>query len=757
MRLRGPGLLTAARYLVLACLAVLLASTANAYLALNDVQKRITYRIPENTIWAASQSEVELARTLAKLAPRAAGLEPAGTLPLDVQFDLLMSRVSLYQSGVLAKALREDAVLSEAFNSFAADLEAADRLLPAARAGDASAAARMRDLLAPHRATLRKLTMASLKNDRAERQELAKNHELLQQQLSRFGTAAAILLTLMLAYLVHGERRARLLLVSANQAREKLEEAGERSERQAEQMRLLARKATTASQAKSDFLAMMSHDIRTPLNAIIGLSDVMEKEETDPAKRRHVSTVLKASEGLLALINDILDLSRLEAGKLTLDPVAFSPAELVREVMEVTAVLAARNRNRMSVSINPDMPETMIGDRERIRQVLMNLVGNANKFTRNGDVVIVLDCAGHRNGNSLVRFAVSDNGEGISEMLRTRLFQPFEQGENSRNAHEGSSGLGLAISDRLVRLMGGRIVVDSTPGEGSVFTFDIELAAAGTTDTGETANPEQTRLDLQGKRVLVVDDTAASLLVAQTMFARFGAQVDTAGSGEEAVEMARMTAYDLVVLDVQMPGMDGPSAMKAMKREGASGSAMFAALTAQSFPRDRERLLRAGFDAYVSKPVRMHDIASALAHLFDADAQAPAEAGHAPHAAAVGDEDALDAAFLQTMREDVGETTIRALVNQIETEIEASLCQLEEASARGDDVAFRKAAHKLAGLLGQFAIRKAAGLARALESETGGDPEPEAVERAMAAARTGVRALRAHLEGQNVNQDDMAA
>ncbi|MFP1633369.1 ATP-binding protein [Zhengella sp. ZM62] len=757
MSLRRPGPLTVARYLVLGCLALLLASTANAYLALNDVQQRITYRIPENTIWAAAQSEVELARTLAKLAPRAAGLKPVDPLPLNVQFDLLMSRASLYESGVLAQALREDAVLSEAFNAFAADLEAADRLLPAASAGDADAAARMRDLLAPHRATLRKLAMTSLKSDRAERQELAKNHELLQQQLSRFGTAAAILLALMLGYLIHGERRARLLLVSANLARENLEEARERSEKQAEQMRLLARKATTASQAKSDFLAMMSHDIRTPLNAIIGLSDVMEREETDLGKRKQIATVLKASEGLLALINDILDLSRLEAGKLRLEPVAFSPAELVREVMEVTAVLAARNRNRMSVSINPDMPETMIGDRGRIRQVLMNLVGNANKFTRNGDVVIVLDCAGHRNGNGLVRFAVSDNGEGISETLRTRLFQPFEQGENSRNAHEGSSGLGLAISDRLVRLMGGRIVVDSTPGEGAVFAFDIELAVGETAEAGGIPNPGEPRLDLRGKQVLVVDDTAASLLVAQTMFTRFGAQVETAGSGEEAVELARVNAYDLVVLDVQMPGMDGPSAMKAMKREGASGSAMFAALTAQSFPRDRERLLRAGFDAYVSKPVRMRDIESALAPLFDGEAQAVVQNGPAPHAAPFSDEDALDAVFLQTMREDVGEMTMQVLVNQIETEIEASLCQLEDASTRADGAAARKAAHKLAGLLGQFAIRNAAGLARALETETGDIPDSGAVARVAVAARAGVRALRAHLDRQNVNQDDVAA
>ncbi len=503
---------------------------------------------------------------------------------------------------------------------------------------------------------------------------------------------------------------------------------------------------------------MMSHDIRTPLNAIIGLSEIMSREETDNRKRGLLDTMMRASEGLLALINDILDLTRLEAGKLVLAPVAFSPAELVHEVMDVTAVLASQNRNTVSVDLDPALPEMMTGDRDRIRQVLMNLVGNANKFTVNGSVAIRIACAGKQDGKALVRFAVSDSGKGISEDLRQRLFQPFEQGEASGLTKSGSSGLGLAISERLVRLMGGSISLESKPGEGSTFSFDIRLGMADAIKRGRDRVIDHPVLDLTGRRVLVVDDTPASLLVARTMFANFGAQVVSAQGGEEAVALGRAQAFDLVVLDVQMPGVDGPTAMKLMRQEGASQHAVIAALTAQSFPRDRARLLASGFDAYISKPVRMRDIEAALAPLMKSsmagDLAIP-EAVMAPEQETA--EGILDEAFLATMREDVGDETMLLLLNKVETEVEGCLARIEASAEPANGEELRQAAHKLAGLSGQFGLMAAHAAARSLEEGSANGVNGNEAARLADLARTGLRALRLHLHQPDLNHTDKAA
>ncbi len=219
-----PGLLAFIRYGFLTAFAVLMGFTANAYLALGDVQNRIRFRVPENTIWAAAQAEIELGRTLAQLAPMAAGQDANAKLSFQVQFDLLWSRADLFMNGALAVPVEKDADLRQVFGGFAQDLKAADGLVGAATAGDSRAALQILDLLSPHRESLRKLTMASLENDRREREKLSRDHDLMQVQLSRFGFVAAILLGLLLTYLIHAERRARHLLADANKARSQMEE-----------------------------------------------------------------------------------------------------------------------------------------------------------------------------------------------------------------------------------------------------------------------------------------------------------------------------------------------------------------------------------------------------------------------------------------------------------------------------------------------------------------------------------------------------
>lgn len=747
-----------ARFGFLAAFCLLLIVSAKAFLALTDVQDRIRYRIPENTIWAAAQGEIELGRTLSLLAPIANGALPRDDEPLGRQFDLLWSRAQLYRTGLIASEVRADPELHNVLDGYDRALERADIFLEPASAGDQAAAKAMLAILSPQRSAIRALTMASLNSDRREREQLSADYELLQDRLQRFGSAAAVLLGLLLAYLIVSERRARVHLREANEARHELEEAQARSQRQAERMELLARKATTASSAKSEFLAMMSHDIRTPLNAIIGLSELMAGGALDGAQRRMLDTISKASEGLLTLINDILDLTRLEAGKLPLSPAPFSPAELGREIREVTDVLAGRNGNSVTLDLDPALPEAVLGDGARIRQVLLNLAGNSNKFTSQGRVTLSITRVAMADGEPVIRFAVCDTGKGITRELRKRLFQPFEQGADARQGREGSTGLGLAISERLVRLMGGSIKVESEAGKGSLFFFDLRLpAVAPAVDESITAMPA--RLDLSGRRVLVADDTEASLMVARLMFEGFGARVDAASDGDQAIARGQAQAYDLIVLDVQMPGTDGVGAMQALKKEGPNRNAVFVALTAQGFPRDRARLLAAGFDVYLSKPVRKADIVAALGGILSPGASAmPVPQTVAdPIADDTGETAEFDETMLGEMVGDVGPATLLLLVNQMEAETGTALGKLAEQARAGDREGMRKTAHKLAGLLSQFGLPAAAGIARGMEEPDFDGDATSALESLSHHAGTGLSALRRHLDTLEGEPQPMAA
>ena len=763
----GNTIRVAVRLCFLAVFALAIGFTVNAWRDLKDVQDRIRYRIPENTIWAATQSEIELSRMLSELAPLAYGAKSVDGRKLALQFDLMWSRAMIYNKGTLAEAIRQDREQSKIYAAYFAALEASDDILDEVVAGKADAAARMLAILSPHRDKLRSLTLESLNTDRIERETLSADNDLLQTQLSRFGAASIVLLILLLVYLIHSERRARHLLEDANQSRSSLLREREHSEAQAERMKLLARKATTASGAKSEFLAMMSHDIRTPLNAIIGLSELLLKQKEQGEESRMLGTILRASEGLLTLINDILDLTRLEAGKLPLKLGAFSLATLAQDVAEVAAVLAKENGNRMQVIIDPSLPETMVGDSDRIRQVLLNLVGNANKFTTNGDVDLSMEAAGPVGETCTVRFAVSDNGSGISAKMQEKLFQPFEKGENAQNVRAGSTGLGLAISERLVQLMGGSIRFESAQGNGSVFSFDLVLENAGVSQpvAADHCVAISSSVDFSGKEVLIADDVPANLMVARKMFETFGARISVAESGQGAISLGRAKRFDLVVLDVQMPGTDGVAAMQALRSEGPCRDAVFIALTAQSFARDRKRLLNAGFDHYLGKPVRLAEIAELLAEisntrlvsgLVDDSSETPAlelDVEEISPANPEGDAQAdagsyLDIDFLSELIEDLDHDTLIALINQVHNEMDTSLPVLKQGVIAGQDEDVRKTAHKIAGLLDQFGMSAAAQSARNIEHSPAPASNGQEVELLMTLSRIGLNALRDHVDSK---------
>ena len=367
-----------------------------------------------------------------------------------------------------------------------------------------------------------------------------------------------------------------------------------------------------ASAAKSQFMAHMSHEMRTPMNAILGFAQILQNSPLAPDQREMTLRIGEAGESLLHLIDDILDLAKIEAGQLRMDHQPFMLGAVLTRVDHLLRNTAEAKGLHFEIKTAAlDGTDALLGDASRLEQVLVNLLGNAIKFTGEGTVRLSVIPLSTPTASRLLRFEVEDTGIGIAPEVLDKLFQPFSQGDASITRRFGGSGLGLVISKRLVGLMGGQLSGTSRVGQGSLFWFELPFAVASDPTTQPAAAPERTHgPELTGLRVLAVDDNRINLMVAERALQQQGASVTLAENGQQALDRLRAgpADFDVVLMDIQMPVMDGLSATRAIRADPALASLPVVALSAGALAEEREAAFRAGVNDFMAKPMKIKDM-----------------------------------------------------------------------------------------------------------------------------------------------------
>jgi len=649
-------------------------------------------------VWSLFQYEVEFLRLRLLLEQAASAAPTVDPEQVEQRYEIFVSRLKLIEGEHATKVLANHPHYRATVEHSLQFVDWADKLPLNARYvrehGEQlrEVQARMELLAAP----IRELSLTASHHVAAQ---VTERNQMVQDQsrLSLWLTLLQCGLTLGFAWVIVRQFR-------------RLDHYAHEQETLAEHLQSAQRQAEAGSRAKSAFLANMSHELRTPMHGLLGMLGLLRDSPLSAPQQAHLQAAQDSAKHLLAVLNDILDVSKMEAGELSIQPEPIRLAALLRELEELSAPQARAKGLELTLQIGAELPDWVLADPTRLRQILLNLLSNAIKFSERGRVGLRLSREVDALGLELLRFEVSDTGIGMDVGTQARLFQRFSQGDAKRSRRFGGAGLGLEISRNLARAMGGDIHVSSSLGLGSVFTLELRLpaCAAPAPTSATTAVPTQPAQAPRPLHILVSEDNATNRAFLEAVLSRLGHRAEFCENGFDALQQLRAQDFDLVLMDLHTPMMDGFQAARLMRGLPAPKcNVRIVALSADAFAESRERAIASGMDGFLAKPVSMEALARFLG---DAAGDAAADAQPADPAGAD-----IDMAAIGTLRQSLSDATLQHLFRTFLGSVPKFEAALHAALESGSAEALYQSAHSIKGAAANLGLRFAAAPALALE------------------------------------------